>query len=191
MADQDREYTEIERLRALAHPLRAELYYRLVGERRSTASRLAEQVLASPSLVSYHLRELAKHGFAAAAGVSDGDNREQWWEVREIGVRFPAPQGVEDPAERVVLDQMEWVTYLNQLRRIEEYRRSREEWGCEWAQAAFSADFILKLTPEGLADLYSELDEVVTRHVEANPSGEDRLDDERIVTVMLYGFPLR
>lgn len=184
------DYTELVRLKALAHPLRAELYSRLTAAVESTATRLAEQVAATPSLVSYHLRELAKYGFVESFSPDSGDKRDRWWRVLQAGVTFPAPQETAG-AERVLLEQVESVATQNQLQRFERFRQSRDDWGARWAAAAFSADFLLKVTPDQLEVLYHDLEAVILGYLETLKSGEALPAEAETVTVLLHGFPIR
>ena len=58
-----RAVTDVRRLAALAHPLRAALLSHLLAVGPRTASECAAAVDASPSNCSWHLRQLEKHGF--------------------------------------------------------------------------------------------------------------------------------
>ncbi|MGW6810321.1 ArsR/SmtB family transcription factor, partial [Bacillus subtilis] len=70
-------------LRALAHPVRIRLLSELRSEGPATASTLAETTGEAVSLISYHLRQLSKHGFIEEAPELARDARERWWRVRE------------------------------------------------------------------------------------------------------------
>lgn len=186
------QYTELARLKGIAHPLRAELYYRLAAAKESTATRLSEQLSATPSLVSYHLRQLAKYGFVEPSAPSNPDapdGRDRWWRVIEGGFTFPSPTETEG-ADRVLLEQLEAVMYENQLRRIERFRQARDEWGVEWSSAAFSADFFLRLDPEQLRELYRELERVVRRFETRSPQPTEHGTGAETVAVLLHGFPV-
>ena len=50
-------------LKALAHPLRVELFDRLAMLGPATASQLADALGESSGATSYHLRQLARHAF--------------------------------------------------------------------------------------------------------------------------------
>lgn len=193
MSEKARTYTELSRLKAIAHPLRAELYYRLTATEQSTATRLSEQVRATPSLVSYHLRELAKYGFVEAVESVDtdpSDGREKWWRVVEVGFTFPSPVESEG-GDRVLLEQVEEVMFANQRRRLDEFHRSREQWGVEWSSAAFSADFLLRLNPEQTRELYEQM-ALLLRDFEKTATAPSKTDtDSETVTVILHGFPIR
>ena len=82
-------------MRALAHPVRLAILSRLNREGPSTATRLAPDVGATPSVTSWHLRHLASFGLVRDATVG-ADGRERWWESAARGFRFAAP---EDPTD--------------------------------------------------------------------------------------------
>ena len=91
----DLEVTDPRAMRALAHPVRLAILSRLNREGPSTATRLAPDVGATPSVTSWHLRHLATFGLVRDATVG-ADGRERWWESAARGFRFAAP---EDPAD--------------------------------------------------------------------------------------------
>src|SRR6478736_6179166 len=78
-------------MRALAHPVRLAILTRLQSDGPSTATRLSESVGASPSVTSWHLRQLAVHGLvrdASDAQARRDHGRERWWEAVSRGFRF-------------------------------------------------------------------------------------------------------
>ncbi len=74
-------------MRALAHPVRLAILTRLQQDGPQTATRLAPLVGASPSVTSWHLRHLAKHGLVRDAE-GHGSGRERWWEAASRGFRL-------------------------------------------------------------------------------------------------------
>src|SRR5579862_3303759 len=78
-------------VRALTHPLRLELLDLLRFEGPSTASRLARRVAESSGATSYHLRQLARHGFIERDPRDGG--REVWWRHREQKLALPDADG--------------------------------------------------------------------------------------------------
>ena len=84
-------------LKALAHPLRIQILDLLSAHSALTASGIAELVGESSGSTSYHLRQLARHGFIQE--VADrGTGRERWWERRPGGFRLGLPEDPEDVA---------------------------------------------------------------------------------------------
>lgn len=78
-------------MRALAHPVRLRLLNALQRGGPSTATALSTSVGASPSVVSWHLRHLAKHGLVLDAeppGGRQADGRQRWWAAAARGIRL-------------------------------------------------------------------------------------------------------
>lgn len=70
--------TDPQRIRALAHPLRIQLFEILTERGEATATECAEILGESPASCSFHLRMLAKYGFIERA---ESRGREKPWRV--------------------------------------------------------------------------------------------------------------
>lgn len=75
-------------LKAFAHPLRMSLYSELTRRGSATASQLGRALGESSGQTSYHLRQLAAHGFVEDDPSHSG-GRERWW--RPVGFRLDEP----------------------------------------------------------------------------------------------------
>jgi DNA-binding transcriptional ArsR family regulator len=95
-------------MRALAHPVRLAILFRLQQSGPSTATALAPTVGASPSVTSWHLRHLAKHGLVRDSDVESG-GRERWWEAASRGFRCTAQDEAGREAQRALSAVMEQV----------------------------------------------------------------------------------
>src|ERR1700760_3578282 len=73
----DVDAVDVTTLRALAHPLRLRLLDLLRFGGPATATMLAKRVGESSGSTSYHLRQLAKHGYIEEVPGSGG--RARWW----------------------------------------------------------------------------------------------------------------
>jgi DNA-binding transcriptional ArsR family regulator len=180
-------------LKAIAHPLRAQLYRLLILAGAATASQLGEQVDEAPSLVSYHLRKLAEHGLIEEAEPRSGDGRERWWQPASDGLSVrdedfrdaPEKAAAHTAASRLFFDQ-----------RIDMYRRYIDErayWSDEWTSAADNSEWLVRLTPAELGELSKELGDIVRRYQEASRAAVAAGDTEgrEHVAVHTYGFPFR
>src|SRR5690625_7303326 len=78
--------TDARAMRALAHPLRIELFERLAIEGSATASDLAPLVGSTPSNCSFHLRTLAEAGFIERVPGHTG--RQRPWRAVDIRQRW-------------------------------------------------------------------------------------------------------
>ncbi|MET7572594.1 helix-turn-helix domain-containing protein [Streptomyces sp. NPDC005492] len=191
--DRDRRIRDVGTLKAIAHPLRAQLYRLLIIAQVATASQLAEQVDEAVSLVSYHLRKLAEHGLIEEAEPRSGDGRERWWQPASDGLSVhdedfrgaPERAAAHTAASRLFFDQ-----------RIDMYRRyldERAHWSDAWTSAADNSEWLLRLTPAELAEMSKELGDVVRRYQESGRAAVAAGDTEgrENVAVHTYGFPFR
>ncbi len=78
-------------LKALAHPLRVEIIDALGSFGPATASALGERLNESSGATSYHLRQLAKHGFIVE-DEARGTARERWWRLKPGGMTVDPSQ---------------------------------------------------------------------------------------------------
>ena len=102
----DHVITDPQAMRALAHPVRLAVLARLQQHGPATATQLAPHVGASPSVTSWHLRHLEKHGLVRDW---DGgtDRRQRWWQAKARGFRFEMPADEEGAsAARLLSNQM-------------------------------------------------------------------------------------
>ncbi|WP_369367368.1 ArsR/SmtB family transcription factor [Streptomyces sp. CG4] len=191
--ERDRRITDVGTLKALAHPLRAQLYRALTIARTATASQLAEQVDEAVSLVSYHLRKLAEHGLIEEAEPQSGDGRERWWQPASDGVSI-RDEDFRDAPEKAAAHTAASRLFFEQ--RADLYRRfldERAHWGAQWNDAAESSEAVLRLTAGELAQLNKELLALVRRYDERGRAAETAGDTEgrENVAVHTYGFPFR
>jgi DNA-binding transcriptional ArsR family regulator len=190
---ENRPITDLGTLKALAHPLRMQLYRGLCVARTATASQLAEQVDEAVSLVSYHLRKLAEHGLVEQAEPQSADGRERWWRPASHGVSI-RDQDFRDAPERAAAHLA--ATRLFHEQWADMYRRYLDErptWGPEWNSAAPHSESLLRLTPAELAELAAELLALAKKYDEKGRAAEAAGDTEGRENVALHvnGFPFR
>ncbi|MGW0568568.1 ArsR/SmtB family transcription factor [Streptomyces tauricus] len=185
--------TDLGTLKALAHPLRMQLYRGLCVARTATASQLAEQVDEAVSLVSYHLRKLAEHGLIEAAEARSGDGRERWWQPATQGVSI-RDQDFRYAPERAAAHLA--ATRLFHQQRSDMYRRYLDErltWGPEWNSAAPDNESLMRLTAAELAELSAELLALAKKYDEKGRAAEAAGETEGRENVALHAlaFPFR
>src|SRR5262249_43060294 len=73
-------------LRALSHPTRMKMLQRLRLEGPATATQLAQELKLNTGATSYHLRQLAQHGFIVD-DTERGDARDRWWKAAHQSTR--------------------------------------------------------------------------------------------------------
>lgn len=186
--------TELSRLRAFMNPLRMQLYRVLYASGSATASQLAEHVDQTPSLVSYHLRKLAEHGFVIEASDSGSDGRERWWRVAsEEGWGFRDSDFADTPEGAAAVGAVTRGIFDTRIAQYRAYLDQKSAWGKAWSDASFSSEWLIDLTPAELAEMCEELEALARRWRErgkaTHASGDT--EDREHVAVHLYGFPFR
>ncbi|MFD0543540.1 helix-turn-helix domain-containing protein [Streptomyces mexicanus] len=195
MADRKRDsrIKDVGTLKAIAHPLRMQLYRALTIARTATASQLADQVDEAVSLVSYHLRKLAEHGLIEEAAPQSADGRERWWQPASDGVSIH-DEDFSDAPEKAAAHTAASRLFFEQ--RADMYRRfldERAHWGPAWNTASDSSEWLLKLTPQELSELSRRMYDLVREYEERGRAAVAAGDTEgrENVAVHTYGFPFR
>jgi DNA-binding transcriptional ArsR family regulator len=172
----DRDPTDAVRsVRALAHPLRLRLLDELRFEGPATATLLAQRVGESTGATSYHLRQLARHGYVEDAEPRGG--KERWWRYRERRV------AVDPGGSRNLLAEL----LTREAHALDRYLAAPPQ-PAEWDEAAFFRSAALRLTPgeldalrRGIADLLAPL-----RRADADDAPAGALP----VRILAFGFPV-
>jgi DNA-binding transcriptional ArsR family regulator len=177
-------------LKALAHPLRNELF-RALGEGPATSAQLARRLGQNTGTVSWHLRHLARFGFIEDAPEL-GDERERWWrrvasgatlDIRDAGIR-------DDPA---ALEAARWYvrdSWAHLTRRLDTWFSTADRWPSTWIGASVLSDTVLHLTATELKSLQEELLVVVEKYRRDDGSSGSADADIRQVQVAFQAFPI-
>jgi DNA-binding transcriptional ArsR family regulator len=193
-APEPRRITDLDALKVFTHPLRIRLFNALRTARSATASHLADQVDEAVSLVSYHLRKMAAHGFITEDPGRSSDGRERWWKVdEERSFTFRSADFDERPEGAAVVAQVTRQLLATRNERYERFLGEQQAWGKEWTRASFSSEFLTPLTAAELQEMADELAEVLRRWTERGRAAEDAGDTggREHVAVQMYGFPFR
>jgi DNA-binding transcriptional ArsR family regulator len=167
---------DVTAVRALAHPLRLRLLDLLRFEGPGTATTLAGRVGESSGSTSYHLRQLARHGFIEeAAGHTGG--RERWW----AHVEHRADVAANADSRGLLGELLSREAYA-----LDRYLSATPR-DAGWDDAAFFQTKALMLTVDELAELSSVIDATLARFQSA--AGEDAPPEALPVRVLAFGFP--
>ncbi len=178
----------------MAHPLRWRLYDWLLVTESATATQLAGKVDESVSLVSYHLRQLAEHGYVEPdpdppGGATDG--RQQWWRPTGDGFSFVPSDFDGSPDEVASLAQARRARDAQYTAYRQAWLDSQAEWGQDWRNAAVtSSNPTLKMTPTELAAFHEEYVSLVQKWKERiAATGEDLAREQIMLTLQAFPFP--
>ncbi|WP_067184149.1 ArsR/SmtB family transcription factor [Microtetraspora niveoalba] len=182
-----RQVTDARVLRALAHPARLTILSRLQTEGPATATECAEITGLSPSACSYHLRQLAKHGFVADAPPR-GDGRERVWRALQRGWGF-MPTEDESPdlveAQNAVIESI--LTEAN--RRLGDYLAQSDRESREWRSTAWLLHTVLRVDAEELRELQRKISALIDPYRVTERDPEDVPTGARLAEVHLRMFP--
>jgi DNA-binding transcriptional ArsR family regulator len=166
-------------LKALAHPLRVQMYDLLSDEGPATASQLGEKVGESSGTTSYHLRLLARHGFIEEDR-DRGNRRDKYWRVRPGGFNLDVRNFAGDPALEADVQVLTGELWRSYARSLERWFRSAVRWGEPWVGASVSNSTRIEATPEEMAAIRDDVVAVIERHVERLRAREIPHDAARI-----------
>lgn len=184
---EDVELTDPKAMRALAHPVRLAILDRLRHHGPSTATELAPEVGATPSVTSWHLRHLASFGLVRDAEPGP-DRRQRRWETVGRGFRFQAPEDPTDTEGRSAARTLSRHMFLR-------YAELPARWLADvephldpvWQRASGLANTGVSVTAEELAAIEDGIEQVlapyVTRAAAQRPAGA------RNVRLLRYALP--
>ncbi|WP_345436094.1 ArsR/SmtB family transcription factor [Actinoallomurus vinaceus] len=184
MADRPpaQEITDVAALRLLVHPIRRKIEQCLRDGPVNSAT-LARALGESTGATSYHLRQLAKHGFVEEVPeLSKG--RERWWRAVPGDRRFPA-YSRQTPEVREALSEMVQHNFAELFELFSRFAASRDALG-EWADAFLFSRAALRLTLDEAKEFFEEYIALIYRF---SRSAEETPPDARLMHVRLLGIP--
>lgn len=174
-------------LRALAHPARMRMLGLLRLEGPATATGLAERLGLNSGATSYHLRQLARHGFIVE-DEARGNARDRWWRAAHESTVTSTSGADEDAIDAAVAFShaaLQW--QVAQMQRAVERHAQLPP---EWRAASTASDFIIPLSAEGAKALTEKLMAVLWEAKEGAPAlGGDYAEGVQPVTFVLHAFP--
>ncbi|WP_436847409.1 ArsR/SmtB family transcription factor [Streptomyces aureus] len=174
-------------LRGIAHPLRMELLSSLRRQGPATASMLAERLGESSGATSYHLRQLAAHGFVEDAP-ERGKGRERWWRAVDQGIDFGEDLLENpDPAVRGAADLFLHEVATTHARELSTWLGTRHDWPESWTRATDMSDFTIRLTPDQSRELIQKMHDLLDSYTaQERPEDDPEAEQVRFHT---HAFP--
>jgi DNA-binding transcriptional ArsR family regulator len=176
-------------LRALAHPLRLTLLETLADLGQATATELSERVGESPANCSWHLRQLARHGFIEEAG--GGTGRQRPWRWIRQSVSVADADAADEPGLRHARDALLDVVFSRELDAWQAWRATAPP--KSWSDASFAERSFTWLTAAELAEFKRDFEAFLEGSVLAQLGRADparRPVGARPVRVVAWGFPM-
>ena len=174
--------SDIDALKALAHPLRQQLLTRLQRHGSATCADLAVEFGADRGATSYHLRQLARYGFIDE-DTDRSSGRRKYWRYLPQDLRLP--HGPADPEITAAADEVGRQWLARSEHDLHTYLQHREAYG-EFAPAAQHAFGDTELTAEELRQFGEEYIAFQSRWYREPGHGSP---GARHISVVFHAFP--
>ncbi|MEV0113983.1 helix-turn-helix domain-containing protein [Streptomyces sp. NPDC050844] len=178
------ELRDLRVLKALAQPRRQQMLQHLTVHGPATSATLARDLGLNTGATSYHLRELARYGFVEETGGA-GHGRERWWRAVPGDRRFP-PRSRQNAETRLVMDELNHLSYAADLELFEQLQRDGGPELGEWADAFPYSRGTIRLTLPELREFFEEYIALLNRY--KRPDAETPADARTVLTRLL-AFP--
>ena len=153
-------------LKALAHPVRLRMLSLLRLDGPATASGLAARLGLNSGATSYHLRQLAQHGFIEEDSAR-GNQRDRWWRSRHDMTTFLTDSVEGDALEAGLAFQQAAINW--HMRQMQAAHNAYPELPLAWRQAFTVSDYTIAMTPEAAAALIDQIKSLLTEAMAAAP----------------------
>jgi DNA-binding transcriptional ArsR family regulator len=174
-------------LKALAHPLRVQIMRALDLRDQMSVTSLAEELGETTGAVSYHLRQLARHGLVEegqgddAADVADEQEgrpavgrRRRMWRMAVDEIHISGNAFLTDPDTKEAAGFLLREFESARSRRLAHWFATSTTWPEEWQNASSDMDGTLTLDPAQTRALADELKAVIDRYRELPPGAGAR-----------------
>jgi DNA-binding transcriptional ArsR family regulator len=161
-------------LKAMAHPMRVQILRILQLRKRASVTSLAEELGETTGATSYHLRQLARHGFVEEcdAPVEDAvrpGRRQRWWqmsvdEIHMTGFDFLENEDTREAAGFVLREYQ-----ADRSRRLANWFATVTQWPQEWQRASSDMDGHLQLNARQARSLADEMSALVAKYERMKP----------------------
>lgn len=183
--DPSRSVTDPRGLRALAHPTRLALLELLAYRGPLTATEAGEELGESPAACSFHLRQLAKHGFIEESG--GGSGRQRPWRVVR-GADYSASEA--DPETALAGVALTKVVAARREDLVERWQATARSYPPEWQEASFESYRPAFLTAQELRDMGEAIDKLFEPYRGRVLGTDARPADGLPVALIMQGFPV-
>lgn len=171
----------VDQLKALTHPVRVRMLGLLRVDGPATATTLAARLGINSGATSYHLRQLALHGFIED-DEGRGNGRERWWKAAHQ-MTVTGDRDVPDTAEgRETLDAYLQTVVTIYTQRLQQAIEERSLLPQEWREAFGLNDRVIRLTPARASQVEDQVNELLDG-LEDDPDGE-------VVELQFHVIPL-
>ena len=174
-------------LKALTHPVRLRMLGLLRVEGPATASGLAARLGLNSGATSYHLRQLALHGFIDE-DEARGSQRDRWWRARHEATSVTSANAEGEAFELGLA--FERAALTGQMQQMQRAHAAYPDLPQPWREASTVSDYTIPLTAEAAKALVEKLQQVLWDAMATAPAlGTPLPEGMRPFTVVLHAAP--
>lgn len=177
---------DIQVITAIHHPTRRRIVDHLVLHEPDQVGAIARGLKLQVGSVSHHLKVLHRAGAVEPVPDPDGDGRTSWWRMSRTEFSWSVEDFV-SPGEQLQAREAEQVNLANQLRKLQQWQKSKRSDDTDWPRVAFSSDSLAWATPEEVSELSALLGTTLREWRESIDVSDGR--ERRPVFVFAHGFP--
>lgn len=175
-------------LKAMAHPMRVQILRILQLRKKASVTSLAAELGETTGATSYHLRQLARHGFVEEFEPVDDETstepekrtagrRQRWWRmavdsIHMTGFEFMANADTREAAGFLLRE-----IHADRSRRLANWFVTATEWSPSWQRASSDSDTTLELNATQTRALADEVKAVFARYEALKPGRGARMVD--------------
>jgi DNA-binding transcriptional ArsR family regulator len=161
-------------VKALAHPMRVQILRILRLRKKASVTSLAAELGETTGATSYHLRQLARHGFVEEFDDSEpsekrSGRRQRWWRMAVDEIHTTGFGFMDDEETREAYTFLLREDLADRGRRLANWFATALEWPDEWQRASTEMGGNVELDPTQTRALADELAAVVARYRELPP----------------------
>lgn len=178
-------------VKAMAHPLRVEILRILQVRKRASVTSLAAETNESTAAVSYHLRQLARHGFVEPFDDDGTDSqphgrgrKQRWWRMAVDEIHSSGFEMLNNPATAEAARFLMRESATQMARDLAHWWATATEWPAAWQRAHTSTNSNLELNATQTRALADEINAVVAKYQQTAPGR-----GARVVQVQYALFP--
>jgi hypothetical protein len=150
---------------------------------------LAERLGESSGVTSYHLRQLARHGFVEEE-TGRGTTRERWWRVQRGGMSISPSDVIDDPVALAATEAVVHQVVGQRARQLDRFvSEGLWEFGVDWVEASAITSSALTVTLDELQDLGAKFDALLHETLRAYRERGD-VPGARRVVIQFNAFPV-
>lgn len=161
-------------LKALAHPMRVQILRILQLRKKASVTSLADELGETTGVTSYHLRQLARHGFVEEFDADEpaekrAGRKQRWWRMAVDEIHTSGFEFMDRPETREAFGFLLREGASDRSRRLANWYATVREWPEQWQRASSDADALLELNPKQARALADDLAALLARYRELTP----------------------